>query len=410
MMILESSLQYLSYSRDGLIVVVDAIPAARRVGSHAASLTVNNTKNFMLRIAQFVSGKEIDGASRHAVTLSRMLAARGHHLDVYCRRDSWVYQQVDALRKVDSTNIALTPCDFRRNRDALKATRQRLVDAGMQLTHCHKTSACHFSSLIRWFARIPSVATAHHQSFQLHWFAHDRIIAPSQATARYLRRRHWVPARRVVIVPYPQASDWGLQEVDADRETLRMDFAGSSRAFLIAVVGNVEARKDLLTLVRAVGRLRDLLPAMQIIAAGGLSPKYVNKLRREAATWNIADRLHLLGPRDDVAAIMRQVDVVCLPSRHEQLPLSILEAMAMGKPVLVSPVGGLPDLIRDGVDGLLAPVGQPSEWAKRLVQLAENDDLRAKLGTAGQQRVAEYCHETKRVEDIEEVYHGVLNR
>lgn len=371
---------------------------------------MDNPKNSMLRVAQFVSGKEIDGASRHAVTLSRILAARGHHIDVYCRRDSWVYQQVESLRKVSATNIALTPCDFRRNRGALKATSQRLVDAGIHLTHSHKTSACHLSSLIRWFARIPSVATAHHQSFQLHWFAHDRIIAPSQATARYLRRRHWVPARRVVIIPYPQASDWGSQELDADRETLRMDCVGSSRAFLIAVVGSVEPRKDLLTLVRAVGELRDFVPAIQIIAAGGLSPKYVGKLRREAAAWNIADRLHLLGPRDDVAALMRQVDVVCLPSRHEQLPLSILEAMTIGKPVLVSPVGGLPDLIRDGVDGLLAPVGQPSEWAKRLVRLAESDDLRAKLGAAGQQRVAQYCHETNRVEDIENVYHGVLNR
>ncbi|XZE52106.1 glycosyltransferase family 4 protein [Planctomycetaceae bacterium SH139] len=371
---------------------------------------MDSTRNSMLRVAQFVSGREIDGASRHAVTLSRILAARGHHVDVYCRRDSWVYQQVDALRKLSSKNIALTPCDFRRNRGALKATSQWLVDTGIQLTHSHKTSACHFSSLIRWFARIPSVATAHHQSFQLHWFAHDRIIAPSQATARYLRRRHWVPARRVVIIPYPQAIDWGSRELDADHRLLRDQFAGSSSAFLIAVLGSVEPRKDLLTLVRAVGELRNFVPAMQIIAAGGLSPKYVGKLKREAAAWNIADRLHLLGPRNDVAAIMRQVDVVCLPSRHEQLPLSILEAMVMGKPVLVTPVGGLPDLIRDGVDGLLAPVGQPSEWAERLARLAESDDLRAKLGAAGQQRVAQYCHETKRVEDIEDVYHGVLDR
>ena len=357
-----------------------------------------------MRIAQLVSGKNVDGASRHALQLTQLLASHGVEVVLLCREDAWVYRQASQL-----ANVRLLPISFRRRRANWRAVGRLLDQQGVQLTHAHKTSACLFSALLRWKLRLPSVATAHHQSWQIHWYGHNHIVAPSRSTADYLTRRCLVSPQKISVVPYPQDLTGGLWSAAPNPARLRKELGLSADAFVVTVVGTVDRRKNLLTLLRSLSHLGTLGQAIELVAVGTLDPSYALRLQATADRLGLANQLHLLGPRDDVADILAATDVVCLPSLQEQLPLAILEAMSATRPVIASAVGGIPDLIRDGIDGLLAPPKDEHRWAQQLHRLLVDPKLRSRLAGAGQQRVVEYCDPELRTRQIVDVYRRLLS-
>ncbi len=116
--------------------------------------------------------------------------------------------------------------------------------------------------------------------------------------------------------------------------------------------------------------------------------------------------VRLLGYRDDVPGLMKASDLFALSSAHEAAPMSILEAMAAGLPVLATNVGGIPELVVDQVTGRLVPPSDPSAMAEALAVLAADPSLRRRLGEAGLQRQRERWS----AETMVEGYAGILQR
>src|SRR4029079_13265023 len=115
-----------------------------------------------------------------------------------------------------------------------------------------------------------------------------------------------------------------------------------------------------------------------------------------------------LGYQDNVAALYDAIDVLLLPSANEGTPVSVIEALAAERPAVATRVGGVPDVIRDGVDGYLVDPGDIDELAERLARLARNPLERAKMGAAGRARVLERYAVARRVEDTDELYRSLL--
>src|SRR5205823_10731635 len=101
------------------------------------------------------------------------------------------------------------------------------------------------------------------------------------------------------------------------------------------------------------------------------------------------DRIIFTGRRDDISALTADLDIAVLPSLREAQGISILEAMARRKPVVASAVGGIPEVLTDGVDGLLVPPGDSHSLAEALGRLAKSPSLRERIGEAGYQTVVE---------------------
>jgi glycosyltransferase involved in cell wall biosynthesis len=114
---------------------------------------------------------------------------------------------------------------------------------------------------------------------------------------------------------------------------------------------------------------------------------YERELRDEAARLGVADRVVLAGPRNDVTALLAGCDVFCLPSSVEGLPIVVLEAMAAARPVVASAVGGTPELVADGVTGLLVPPEDAGALAAALDSLLRDPERARALGEAGRDRV-----------------------
>jgi hypothetical protein len=118
----------------------------------------------------------------------------------------------------------------------------------------------------------------------------------------------------------------------------------------------------------------------------GVSPAFYHSMQQLASELGVQERVHLLGYRDDIESVMARSDIVLLPSHTEGLPRSLMEAMALARPVIATRVGGIPELVRDGIDGILIDPGDVEALA-RAVHTLSDPLTRRQMGQAGQRRV-----------------------
>jgi glycosyltransferase involved in cell wall biosynthesis len=170
----------------------------------------------------------------------------------------------------------------------------------------------------------------------------------------------------------------------------------------IARYCDVKGQRELIQALAEVPGTRLVLAGRDLERGGA----FADELEREAERMGVRDRVEL-GFRDDVGELLDELDVVALPSWTEGLPMSVLEAMAHGRPVVATPVGGTPEVVADGETGLLVPPRDPTALAAALRRLVADPDLRRRLGDAGRRRVAERFTATAMEEQILEIYSEV---
>jgi len=131
-------------------------------------------------------------------------------------------------------------------------------------------------------------------------------------------------------------------------------------------------------------------------------------LEQLAHKLGIARYCYFVGYQSDVAGYYRLFDAFLLPSVNEGTPVSAIESLASGTPVVANRVGGVPDVVRDGVDGFLVKPGDVDAAAARLGELAGDPELRARLGQSGRARVLERYSVDRLVDDVDRLYRSLL--
>jgi len=211
------------------------------------------------------------------------------------------------------------------------------------------------------------------------------LVAPSQGV--YLHRHEgvntapWTRVREAVIsngiaLPPPPSP--------AARARARGELGVGTDDVVVGIVARLAPVKAHELLLEAVARLAPGDPRLRLVCVGGGEREA--ELAALTEELGVADRVGFLGMRRDVAGLVAGFDVACLTSRFECQPLSVIEAMAAGVPVVVSDVGAVRDMVTDGVEGLVFPAGDVSELAAHLARLAQDPGLRARMGAAGRAR------------------------
>jgi glycosyltransferase involved in cell wall biosynthesis len=154
----------------------------------------------------------------------------------------------------------------------------------------------------------------------------------------------------------------------------------------ILFIGLIGRRKGIYDLVRALPEVIKAMPDARLVAAGTGEIDAVRRCAREAG---VDDRVLLPGwvSGVDKLRLLEEAAVYVLPSYNEGVPLSILEAMTVGLPVVATPVGGIPDVLRDGEDGYLVPPGSPNELSRRIIELLNDRGLRERMGESARRRL-----------------------
>src|SRR5207244_12429728 len=126
-----------------------------------------------------------------------------------------------------------------------------------------------------------------------------------------------------------------------------------------------------------------------------------DNLERYAHELGIIRRCLFLGYQEDVGRFYHAIDALLLPSANEGTPVSAIEGLAAGRPVVATRVGGVPDVVEEGVDGYLTDVGDVATLARRLAELAADPELRARMGESGRARVIERYAVERLVDDAD---------
>lgn len=185
---------------------------------------------------------------------------------------------------------------------------------------------------------------------------------------------------------------------------MRAEFGIAADAAVVAIVGRLAPDKRHGDAIAAFAEIAAGRPEARLLVVG--SGKLTDELRDLAARLTPPGSVVFAGERDDVAAILDGADALAVTSVREGMPHTVLEAMVAGVPIAATAVAGIPEMIRDGREGLLVPPGAPAEMARALSTLLDDRALASRLAAAAAERVrAEFALPTM-IDRIEECFAG----
>jgi glycosyltransferase involved in cell wall biosynthesis len=272
-------------------------------------------------------------------------------------------------------------------RPLIELLRREQVD----ILHSHLFGANVWGGILGRLARVPVViAHEHSWTFEgrpLRRFLDRELIARTSTVVAAVSTEdkekmievERIPPDKIRVLPN------GIPPLSARAgHDLRDELGIPAEAPLVGSVGELHPQKAFDVLIGAVAELRQRVPAAQLVIAGGGNdrPRLEEVIRRRG----LAGAAHLLGRRDDVPDVLAALDVAVCCSDREGSPLSVMEYMAAGLPIVATRIGGIPDLIDDGVHGLLVPPRNEHALSSALERVLTDDRLRSRLGDAARER------------------------
>jgi glycosyltransferase involved in cell wall biosynthesis len=177
---------------------------------------------------------------------------------------------------------------------------------------------------------------------------------------------------------------------------------------IVGVVGRLDRIKGHEILFKAFSECLGHDQNIRLIVVGD-GPMRI-ALEQLAVALNVNEKVLFLGNRFDIPEILSFINIFVLPSLNEGLSITLLEAMAAGKAIVATNVGGNPEVIDDSVNGILVPSNSPSQLAEKILELVKNTERRSKLGSKALLKVAKYFSQDKFVREIQSVYVSHLDK
>jgi len=258
---------------------------------------------------------------------------------------------------------------------------------------------------------LPVIYTEHSyhafiQSGRLRWLARRilpsawRVIAVGEDVRRYLCDRIGIPPERMEIIHQGlSVPDTNTEDIAALKASLGLGQGGGP---VVGHVARLTAVKDQESLLRAFVRVRRSRPEARLVIVG--DGELRDHLTALSVELGLEESVRFLGFRSDVERVLRAFDLFVLCSSTEGLPISLLEAMAAGRPVVATSVGGIPDLLRNGAAGVLVPPHSPEALADAILKLLSDPSARASYAQAGRREVETRFSLNKMVRRYESLY------
>lgn len=353
---------------------------------------------------------DLGGAQVHVLEMAAALQDRGYEVQILAGGGGVLFealqQQGLACRKLVNMVHPIKPL---RDLAALKELRGLLQELKPDLVTTHSNKAGFLGRLAARSLNIPVVHTSHGFLFngkklspagRFYRFMEktaarvgSKVIAVSESEYETARKLKVVPAEKMTVV-HNGLPDLGEQfRSDPLREPPRL-----------VMVARFAPPKDHHTLLEALGGLKERDWSLDLVGEGpGL-----DRVKKQVQNLGLEERINFYGSRGDVPQILSGAQVFVLSSRREGFPLSVLEAMRAGLPVVASDVGGINEAVKDQESGLLFPAGKPGRLRECLVELIDDPARRKVLGDAGRERFERHFTLERMVEKTIAVYESLI--
>ena len=346
-----------------------------------------------VRVLHVVKGLGPGGAERLLVSVAEVADPRAVHHEVAFLLP-WKDHLVGDLERVGVTTHLLA--SERGLGDLRWPGRLRRLARRFDVVHLHSPAVAAVARpVLRTMRSGPVLVSTEHNV----WGSHGRATRLANALTASLDRVRWAVSAEVaasVWRPWRGATEVLVHGIPTgalaarrpERAAARQASGWADDDVVVVAVANLRANKDHPTLFAAAARALAEEPRLRFVAVG--QGPLEEELRTRLAAHGLGERFALTGYHPDPPALVVGADVFTLSSRHEGLPISLLEAMALGVPPVVTRVGGIPEVVTDDRDGVLVPPSDPGALAAAYVDLARSPDRRHRLGEAAATRAADF--------------------
>jgi len=241
------------------------------------------------------------------------------------------------------------------------------------------------------------------------WLARptSRLLAVSESVKRELERYGIAPPGRITLLPLGLDLDRFLG-CEARAGEFRRELGVEPGQPLVGIVARLVPIKRHEVFIAASALLAARIPDARFVVIGDGERRA--ELEALARRQGLGERVKFLGWRQDLDRIYADLDIVMLTSANEGSPVSLIEAMAAARPVVATVVGGVPDLVEPGVNGLLTRAGDPSAMAEAVATLVADPERRRAMGKAGRKRVRDAYGVDRLVSDVDRLYTDLVER
>jgi len=376
------------------------------------------------RVAHLITRLELGGAQQNTLYCVRhhdrerfeveLLAGRGGRLD-------------DEAHAIPDARVHLVPWlrhEISPLHDLLAVFRLRnyFRRSRIDLVHTHSSKAGILGRLAANLAGVPAVVhTVHGWSFNDTqpaarrglYTSLERFVAPMTDRVLVVAQNH-IDAG--LLEGIGRAGQYGVLRSGIDpnefrrpstpREEMRRSLGFGPGDFVVGTIANMKPQKGPLDFVETAALARAANDSVKFLFAG--DGDLMPRVRERVEGAGLSGAVNLLGWRDDVPELLHAMDAFLLTSHFEGLPRSVLQAMAAGVPVVATAVDGTPEVIEDGVTGLLAGAGDCAQLARHVDRLARDENLGKSLAAAAARRFGEEFDIRKMVLDLDDLYSDML--
>ena len=284
------------------------------------------------------------------------------------------------------------------------------------VVHTHLFTADSWGRLAAFISRVPGIFSTVHSvnswKSLIHKFV-DRIfslfttqiIACSDKVAEVLKNADGIPSNRVVSI----ANGVSLDRISSIHPVdLQSDFGIDPNTMTLIIVGRLHEAKGHTDLLPVFSRLIQQKLNLHLLVVG--EGELESQIRRQISEMGIENHVTLTGFRSDVLSLIAACDVVVMPSRWEGLPMALLEAMALEKPVVATSVGGIPNVIRDGENGLLVSAGNMTMLEEKLNLILHDKVLYKRVSEHAKSTILDHYSAKTVSNRYEELYDAVRDK
>jgi len=371
------------------------------------------------RVLLFIQLLELGGSETQCVELARRLAAEGYSVTVGCLRAGGPLRK-KLLESGVRCVVFPVPGTLLRPNAILQMLKlvAFIRRERFSVVHTNDLYSNLFALPAAWLARVPVIVSSRRDLGRWWWYTparrkllrriqrlSTRVLVNSEAVRQELITRDGFAPERIVVV-YNGIDTERFAAARADREKLIPGTSANDK--LIIMTANMHTgAKGHGDLIEAARTVRETCPEARFLLAGDGEMRAF--FEEQVRTAGLARMFIFLGHRTDIPQLLSCCDIGVLTSRSEGLPNAVLEYLAAGLPVVATAVGGVPEIIENGVHGLLIPPDNPGALSTAILRLMKDEQLRERLGKAGRERVETRFNFSRLLASVKRIYEKRLS-
>ena len=367
-----------------------------------------------INVVHLVEELTIGGLEKTLTTVVLNLNKNKYNVSVWCLREGGFF--ADKLVK-EGIDVKILHISTSRNPLSIYKLYRLLKSHKFDLIHTHAYSAGTIGRISAFLAGIPVIISHNHSIYDYYnkyyhfveWLLSlitDRVICISEVVNRFASETQRINAKKLITIH--NGIDDVCHVTEKRSSDLKKELGLPINHSVICTIAHMEEHKGIKYLLESASLLLQLRNDISFLLVGEGALK--EELKILCVDLKIEKNVIFAGERNDILEILSLIDIFVQPSLREGLGLAILEAMACGKPVIATNVGGIPEVVQDRVSGILVPIGDFKALYSAMIELLNNTEKMKEMGNKGKRIFSENFHSEIMVDKIEELYISLIGR